>query len=412
MNRLAASLALAAAIALAGCAALERIAAPPTDAGDPELQLLVMIEAATPHYQPGVAGASGYAVHGARVRAESIAAAIARDHGVKLVRGWPMPALALHCFVMEVAPGASTASVAERIAADLRVESAQPVQLFRTLSRTAVDAGHRSSERRLELAQLHRTATGRDVRIAQADTGADLGHPGLAGRLATARNFVDGSAYAAEVHGTAVAGIIVARPINGVGTAGVAPDATLLPLRACWEDPANADAALCTSFTLAKAIQFALERQVRVLNLSLSGPRDRLLERLIDRAAERGVAVIGAVDSAAPDRGFPASHPRVIAVALGDDPRLPEHAILAPGREILTTVPAGGWGWFSGASFAAAHVAGIAALMIETRPSLSGEEIRAVLQSHGQRPSPAGGAPRLDACAALAEAAKTRSCAP
>lgn len=411
MNRLLANLLLAAAIALPGCAALEQTSAPTIGASDPERQLLVMIETATPRYQPGAAGASGYAAHGVRVRAESIAAAIARDHGMKLVHGWPMPALALHCFVMEVAPGASTAGVVARVAADLRVESAQPVQLFRALGRIDPEAERRSSERQLELAQLHRTATGRDVRIAQADTGADLSHPGLAGRLAAARNFVDDSAYVAEVHGTAVAGIIVARPGNGVGAAGVAPDATLLPLRACWQDPANADAALCTSFTLAKAIQFALERQVRVLNLSLSGPRDRLLERLIDRAAERGVAVIGAVDPAAPDRSFPASHPRVIAVAVGDDPRLPEHAILAPGREILTTVPAGAWGWFSGASFAAAHVSGIAALLIETRPSLSGDEIRAVLQ-RGQRASPAGGAPRLDACAALAEAAKTRSCAP
>ena len=192
----------------------------------------------------------------------------------------------------------------------------------------------------------------------------------------------------------------------------MAPDATLLPLRACWQDPANADAALCSSFTLAKAIQFALEQQVRVLNLSFSGPRDRLLERLIDRAAERGVAVVGAVDPAAPDRSFPASHSRVIAVAVGDDPRLPDHAILAASSAILTTVPAGGWGWFSGASFAAAHVAGVAALLIEARPSLSGDEIRAVLQGRGERAAPAGGAPRLDACAALSAAAKTRSCAP
>ncbi len=410
MIRLRAYLLLAAAIALPGCAALEQMSVPGMGASDPERQLLVMIETATPRYQPGPVGASGYAAHGARVRAESIAAAIARDPDVKLVDGWPMPALALHCFVMEVAPGASTAGIAARVAADPRVESAQPVQLFRTLGRIDADAGRRSSERQLELAQLHRTATGRDVRIAQADTGADLHHPGLAGRLVAARNFVDGSAYAAEVHGTAVAGIIVARSGDGVGAAGVAPDATLLPLRACWQDPANADSALCTSFTLAKAIQFALERQVRVLNLSLSGPRDRLLERLIDRAAERGVAVIGAVDPAAPDRSFPALHPRVIAVAVGDDPRLPEHAILAPGRDILTTVPAGGWGWFSGASFAAAHVAGIAALLIEKRSSLSGDEIRAVLQ-RGPRASPAGAA-RLDACAALAAAAKTRNCAP
>ena len=81
---------------------------------------------------------------------------------------------------------------------------------------------------------------------------------------------------------------MVGRADNSVGIVGVAPDATLLPLRACWPDQADSDTALCSSFTLAKAIQFAVDQRVRVLNLSLGGPRDRLLERLIDRARMRG----------------------------------------------------------------------------------------------------------------------------
>lgn len=406
MKRFLKLLFVAAAVAASGCAMLETSLPEATGPGDPARQILVMIESPVPHYQPGVA-VSGYAAHAERVRTAAIAGALARDHGAVLVQGWAMRSLALHCFVMEAAPDDTPAALAARIGADPRVESVQPLHLFRAMVGPPPALAYRSDA---ALDRLHRVATGRDVRIAQADSGADLRHPQLAGRLYAARNFVDGGAYAAEVHGTAVAGVIVARAGDGSGTTGVAPDAQLLPLRACWEDPAHPNAALCTSFTLAKAIQFALDRGVQVLNLSLTGPHDRLLERLIDRGVARGITVVGAVDPAAPDGGFPASHPRVVAVAVEDNPR-PSHAILAPGRDVLTTVPAGGWGLFSGPSFAAAHVTGIAALLIEARPSLTGEEIRTVLIRHG-RPAPAGGGARLDACAALASVAQSATCPP
>lgn len=397
------------AFALTGCAALERKA--PVGLPDVERQVLVMIEDAPPHYQRGVAASAGYGSHSARVRAESIATQVARDYGVTLKQGWPMSALALRCFVMEVAPGAPAAELAARIAADPRVESAQAMQLFRTLGQPDGEAQRGPEVRALELRRLHQAATGRGVRIAQADSGADLDHPDLAGRLTTAKNFVDGSAYRPEVHGTAVAGVIVARTRDSLGAGGAAPDATLLPLRACWQDPADADTALCSSFTLAKALQFAIDRQVRLVNLSVSGPHDRLLARLVDRAAARGITVVSAVDAAAPDRGFPASHPGVLAVASDDDTRLPPHAILAPGDDVLTTVPEGGWRRFSGASFAAAYVTGIAALLIETRPGLSSEQVLAVLRQGPPHASPRG-TPQLDACAALAKVGKTRVCAP
>jgi subtilisin family serine protease len=73
-----------------------------------------------------------------------------------------------------------------------------------------------------------------------------------------------------------VAGIIAADAGNGIGIIGVAPEVKLLALRACW--PAQAKS-VCSSFTLAKALTFALERAPQVVNLSLAGPQDPLLER-------------------------------------------------------------------------------------------------------------------------------------
>ena len=85
------------------------------------------------------------------------------------------------------------------------------------------------------LDELHRIATGRRVRVAEIDTGVDVNHPDLAGRVAVTRNFVDGRRDVAERHGTAIAGIIGARADDGIGIAGIAPEAKLLALRACWQ---------------------------------------------------------------------------------------------------------------------------------------------------------------------------------
>ena len=112
--------------------------------------------------------------------------------------------------------------------------------------------------------------------MAAIDSGVEVDHPDLRGRIVLARNFVDTREAVAELHGTAVAGIIGARADNSVGIVGVAPDAQLMALRACWQRPADESAAVCSSFTLAKALQFAIDNGAKVINLSLGGPRDRL----------------------------------------------------------------------------------------------------------------------------------------
>src|SRR5207253_11414667 len=148
------------------------------------------------------------------------------------------------------------------------------------------------SARVWHLAELHHVTTGKNVRVATIDTAVQTDHPDLQGQIYVSRDFVGGRLALAEIHGTAIAGIIAARADNGVGIAGVAPDAKLLALRACWESGQLDGTAVCNSFTLAKALQFALDQHAQVINLSLTGAPDRLVERLLDVALARRISVV------------------------------------------------------------------------------------------------------------------------
>lgn len=380
----------------AGCASLHNGEA--TESASevgPDRQLLVMLKMQpVQHYQPGPSFLPGYmggTGHAIRLRT---AKAIAEEYNLRVVSEWPMPALGVHCFVMELPQGITLRRIAARLGNDERVEWAQPMQVFWVLGHTDPYYALQTSARTLRLEELHRVATGKGVRVAQIDSGVDLAHPDLVGQISTAQNFIDGNPYRAEHHGTAVAGVIVAKADNGVGIVGVAPDASLMPLRACWETPGAA--ALCSSFTLAKALQFALRHDARIVNLSLTGPADELLARLVDRAIAQGVTVVAAVDPDRADGGFPASHPGVIAAFASNTPRAVAHALSAPGQDVLTTTPDGSWGFVSGASIAAAHVTGVVALLLQRSPDLRPGSISALLDPVVQTRSV------LDPCAAFA----------
>jgi hypothetical protein len=374
-------------------------------------QILVMLkESPVRHYRPGPGLFRDYASAPAATREMQIARELALKYGFVMISNWPMPSIGVRCFLGEIKADENPEEIAARIASDMRVESVQTVQLFHTLGHNDPLYSLQSSARLLRLDELHRMATGKQVRIAQVDTGVDVGHPDLKGQISDAKNFVDGSDYVAESHGTAVAGIIVAKADNRIGIVGVAPDATLLALRACWQNPADTDGAVCSSFTLAKAIQYAILRHANVLNLSLAGPRDRILERLIDQAIENGMSVVGAIDPDFPSNSFPASHVGVLAVAVAGTPGRGSMAIYAPGDHVLTTTPDAGWGFVSGSSFAAAHVTGIAALLLEISPALKPADIHAMLHEHMAGETLAAGGTILNACSLLASVWRKPDC--
>jgi subtilisin family serine protease len=261
----------------------------------------------------------------------------------------------------------------------------------------------------MQVPESHRWATGRGVRIAIIDTGLDTKHPELRDRVVGIRNFVDRDlkAFNADVHGTAVAGIIAAASNNGVGLVGVAPDADVLGLKACWQSDSVASGAMCNTFTLAKALNFAIDQQVDVINLSLGGPEDPLLTRLVAKAMEGNTVVVGAVSPKWP-RGFPAGINGVVAVSnSGED--LGESDVStylsAPGNQVVSARPRNEYDFFSGSSFSTAQVSGVSALIRQRKPDASARTIHEILTTTAE---PDGRT--ANACRALARVVNEADC--
>jgi hypothetical protein len=417
------ALAILCLMAVTDCAAVERRPSAPmmstgqaAAAETPALdrQILVMLHAPAPHFRPDAGYAGSYQTVPGREARRRVARRLAREHDLQLLDDWPMPALGVDCFVMQLPADASLptdtsrARLLQRLAADPRVAWVQAMHRFRLLGDSDPLYPVQPAAGRWRLAELHALAQGRDVVVAAMDTGVQAGHPDLRGQVTLARNFVDDAPPPAEAHGTEIAGIIAARADNGIGVAGIAPQARLLALRACWQRPDGA--AACSSFTLAKAMQFALQADVQVLNLSLSGPHDALLARLLDAALARGITIVGAVDAREEDGGFPASHPGVLAVTGDRAESGIAGALLAPGQDIPTTTTGGGWRLVAGPSFAAAQVAGLAALLHELSPRISPARLRAALAPETALGLPARRPMSIDACAAVVRVSERCAC--
>ncbi len=229
---------------------------------------------------------------------------------------------------------------------------------------------------KLDLGDSHLLSTGRGARIAIIDTGIDASHPDFAGATFESFDALGGAKSEPGTHGTAVAGIIGAQ-----GTMrGVAPAATLMSIRAFPSDKSK-EPQMTTSFVLLKALDWSLAHSARVVNLSLAGPRDPLMEKAIAAAIAKGVILVAAAgnngDKAPP--AYPAAYTDVIAVtAIDARDQLYTRAnhgsyiaVAAPGVDILAPTRGKGHNLHSGTSFAAAHVSAIVALLLERDPELT-----------------------------------------
>ena len=396
--------------------------------------LLIMLRLPPPHFRPDASYGGRYLDDSGRGARHRIAEQLARQHGLTLLDDWPMPVLGVDCYVMQYSDKAATDDILRLLSHDPQVEGAQLVAQFHGMAADAQEnaAGKKQgdgmhnagaepaevthsdplypvqpSARYWHVAELHKVTTGRDVHVAVIDSGIDDHHPDLDGQVAVAENFVDNRATPPEAHGTAVAGIIAARAGNG-GILGVAPQARLMALRACWQQPDLATR--CNSFTLGKALNYAIVHGASVINLSLSGPPDRLLDRLLDAALERGISVVGAIDPHATGPAFPASHRGVLAVASQVPPgrastAMPDGALLAPGTDIPTTAPGARWTLVNGSSYAAAHVAGMAALLKQLQPGLPPAQLQRLMLNNATL-----NAGTIDACATIASLTRACSC--
>jgi subtilisin family serine protease len=257
------------------------------------------------------------------------------------------------------------------------------------------------------------------ITVGVVDSGIDLGHPELAGRIVAAKSFVGGPSRDVKGHGTIVAGVIAAQPDNAVGIAGLAPSARLLIAKVVQDDGSidvEAEAA---------AIRWVVDRGARVLNMSLGGVRDpRRPDRdtfsteeaeAVAYAVRRGVLVVASVGNADqspeepwPYASYPAALPHVLGVSavdrMGRSPSFSNrdrlfNDVAAPGVDILSLFPraltakrascvdqgttmcaTAGWRRPEGTSFAAPLVAGVAANLLALRPELRPEQVAAFIQ--------------------------------
>lgn len=342
--------------------------------------------------------------------------------------------------IVTYATGQNVFTVLAAMALDARVIGAQPEYVFETTAEAGIAATSGTPSRaysdpfaamnyapgRTGAVQLHGDATGSGQLIAVIDTGIDVSHPDLSGRL---RQPVDttGNGYAAENHGTAVAGIIAAEADNAIGSYGVAPAAELLPIKACQPKEAGGLAARCTTSTLVKALDVAMSENAAIINMSLAGPPDDLVTRYVNLALDQGRLVVAGAGNGGihAKPGYPAAIPGVLAVTAVDaiDRLYPQANrgdyidLAAPGVDIVATVPNGQYPPLSGTSMAAAHVTGIAALIRELGPLMTAREIAMVIKASSRDlgdagPDAAFGAGLVDACKAAATAtADAVSCA-
>ena len=295
---------------------------------------------------------------------------------------WPIRSLSVYCFVYRVPLGEDRNTLINLLKSDDRVESVQPLQEFETSTIAPLDYDDTYAKLQhglsiLNISAAHRISQGRGVRVAIIDSDADSRHEDLKGRLGKIEIFASGRSGSDAEHGTAVASVIGANANNAVGIVGIAPQARLELFVACWVGD-RTDNAICDSFTLAKALDRILEDPPDILNMSLTGPFDPLLERLLAAVQNVGVVVVAARRTELDSRSnFPASLATVIGVGNSEQRRptstaatLPSQDIFAPGNQIMVAVPNDSYDFRSGSSLAAAHVSGAIALLLAISPDL------------------------------------------
>lgn len=242
-------------------------------------------------------------------------------------------------------------------------------------------------------------STGAGVTVAVIDSGVDGRHPQLRGQVLPGYDYVreirEGNVDCLP-HGTAVASIIAAKRVSGIGFFGLAPDAKILPVRITNTVQLSPDAEPLDPGTLADAIDYAVDQDAQVLNISaVVYGHDPRLANAVSRALAAGAVVVAAVgnghsgqrDGTGPTdpslTPYPAAYDGVIGVgALGPDGQRLESSqiggyvdLVAPGGEVIAAA-VGGHDTYDGTSFASAYVSASAALLLAQRPGVSGLSVR------------------------------------
>jgi subtilisin family serine protease len=265
---------------------------------------------------------------------------------------------------------------------------------------------------------------GAGATVAVVDTGADLGHPDLGGRLVTGLDLVDGDSTPQDGHGhgTHVTGTIVAAE-NTIGVVGVAPQAAVMPLRVLDDQGTG------YSDDVATAFDYAGDRGIRVVSASLGADQRSSAEQEAIRTHPNTLYVVAAGNDGTDNDltgQYPCAYEEPNVVCVGASTEADGMAsfsnwgattvdLFAPGVAIRSTLR-GGYGSLSGTSMATPHVSGAAALLFARHPDWSAAQVKQALLDSADRltalagKSVSGG--RLNVAAALSIGADEAPAAP
>lgn len=223
--------------------------------------------------------------------------------------------------------------------------------------------------------------------IGLIDTGIDLEHEALKGQAIEVLNVSQGAGKRSSLdHGTAIAALLVGR--SGSATPGLIPHARLIAIDAFSNEPGMADRSDVIS--LVNALEALVDRGVKVVNLSLSGPPNDVLKAAIDAALAQGIVLVAAVgnNGAGAEPSYPAAYPGVIGVTAVDRKlnayrratRGPYVAFAAPGVELRLAQSRGGTAIRSGTSYAVPFVSAAMAMLLARNAEIDVEEVNKHLQ--------------------------------
>ncbi len=321
--------------------------------------------------------------------------AILKQHSLTVLGSQCLQQGGQAAYRMQHASSETVANVIRALAEHQIIAAAQANYLY-ALQETSVqsatsqqgDPGQYVPEK-LRLLALHRVVRGNGVPIAVIDSEIDGAHPDLSGTI-TNRYDATGVDDSPHAHGTGMAGAIVSHQ----KLLGVAPGARIIAIRA-FSARANSES---TTYNILRGLDWAVDNNVRIINMSFAGPRDPSLERALKAAYDKGVILVAAAGNAGPRAPalYPAADPHVIAVTATDmDDRLfsganrGNHvAIAAPGVDILVPAPAGEYQVTTGTSVATAHISGVIALMLERNAKLTPADVRKILAASAKRLGP------------------------
>ncbi|ODT78472.1 MAG: peptidase S8 [Nitrosomonadales bacterium SCN 54-20] len=229
------------------------------------------------------------------------------------------------------------------------------------------------------------SSLGSGVTIAILDSGIDPNHPDLSPQLVSGWNFYENNSNTSDVygHGTKVAGSAAAIANNAQGVAGVAAQAKIMPIRV------SSTTGMGSWSAISSGLIYAADRGVKVANASFLGLTDSASVRYgAQYMKDKGGLVVVAAGNTGALQNYAVTTSMIVAAATdGNDNRTSWSSygnyvsVTAPGAGIWTTTWGGGYGAVSGTSFSSPITAGVVALMMAAKPTLSNTQIESLLYS-------------------------------